>query len=110
MPTGRSKNRERRKWARLEVAIPVFVRGTDDQGDPFLEFTTALNVSAGGALVAVRHSHLSPGIRISVEVPAAPWPESPSMRRTLDGELVRVQAKVDCSLAGVRFERPLLEK
>jgi hypothetical protein len=43
---------ERRKWIRLPLAIPVFVRSRDDKGKDFLEFATALNVSAGGMLVA----------------------------------------------------------
>ena len=41
---------ERRKWARLPLAIPVFVRSRDRKGKEFLEFATALNVSAGGML------------------------------------------------------------
>jgi hypothetical protein len=45
---------ERRKWPRLPLAIPVFVRSRDDNGKELLEFATALNVSAGGMLLAVR--------------------------------------------------------
>ena len=45
---------ERRKWARLPLAIPVFVRTQGEDGKELLEFATALNVSAGGMLVAVR--------------------------------------------------------
>src|SRR5438132_9287892 len=40
---------ERRRWARLSLAIPVFVRGINGQGREFLEFCTLLNESAGGA-------------------------------------------------------------
>jgi len=42
---------ERRSWPRLPLAIPVFVRSRDEKGKEFLEFATALNVSAGGALI-----------------------------------------------------------
>ena len=52
----RKPETERRKWPRLALAIPVFVRSRDEKGKEFLEFATALNVSAGGALVAVRRS------------------------------------------------------
>src|SRR5947199_4110183 len=45
---------ERRRWARLSLAIPVFVRGINGQGREFLEFCTLLNESAGGALLAIR--------------------------------------------------------
>ena len=40
----------------MPLAIPVFVRSRDEKGKEFLEFATALNVSAGGVLVAVRRS------------------------------------------------------
>ena len=45
---------ERRRWQRLPLAIPVFIRCQDENGKDILEFATALNVSAGGMLVAVR--------------------------------------------------------
>ena len=53
---GAKAGNERRKWARLPLAIPVFVRSRDGKGKEFLEFATALNVSAGGMLVAIRRA------------------------------------------------------
>ena len=62
---------ERRKWSRLPLAIPVFVRGRDGKGKEFLEFATALNVSAGGMLVAIRR--VLPAIaQVRLEIPSAP--------------------------------------
>ena len=61
---------ERRKWPRLALAIPVFVRGADSQGNEFLDLGSILNVSAGGAFLAL-HRHLRRGARISLEIPAA---------------------------------------
>jgi hypothetical protein len=61
---------ERRKSPRLALAIPVFVRGADPEGNDFLDLGSILNVSAGGALFAV-HRHLRQGTRISLEIPAA---------------------------------------
>jgi len=62
---------ERRKWVRLPLAIPVFVRSRDGKGKEFLEFATALNVSAGGMLVAIRR--VLPAIaQIRLEIPSAP--------------------------------------
>ena len=60
--------RERRSWPRLPLAIPVFVRSRDDDGTEFLEFATALNISACGVLVAVRRS-LPLSARLSLEIP-----------------------------------------
>jgi len=55
--------KERRKWPRLSLAIPVFVRSRDERGKDLLEFATALNVSAGGflgwGLIGVALSQLS---------------------------------------------------
>src|SRR5579864_1452066 len=62
---------ERRKWVRLPLAIPVFVRSRDANGKEFLEFATALNVSAGGMLVAIRRT-LPTVAQIQLEIPSAP--------------------------------------
>ena len=68
----RKPETERRKWTRLPLAIPVFVRSRDEKGKEFLEFATALNISAGGALVAVRRSS-----------PLSPKESVPSLAKTL---------------------------
>ena len=55
----------------MPLAIPVFVRSRDGKGKEFLEFATALNVSAGGMLVAIRR--VLPAIaQIRLEIPSAP--------------------------------------
>jgi hypothetical protein len=70
MNAGRATG-ERRKWARLPLAIPVFVRSRDGKGKEFLEFATALNVSAGGMLLAIRR--LLPAVaQLRLEIPSAP--------------------------------------
>ena len=61
---------ERRRWDRLPLAIPLFVRGTDPNGEAFLEFSTALNISAGGLLLAMRRD-LDCGASISLETPGS---------------------------------------
>src|SRR5205807_5763369 len=83
---------ERRQWDRLPLAIPVFVRSRDDKGKEFLEFATALNVSAGGALVAVRRS-LPQSSQVLLEIPSAPLAAAaalPKASRTLRARAVRV--------------------
>ena len=40
---------ERREWSRLPLPIPIFVRSHEQDGKDFLEFATALNISAGGS-------------------------------------------------------------
>ncbi len=102
---------ERRQWPRLPLAIPVFVRSRDEKGKEFLEFATALNISASGALLAVRRS-LPAAARILLEIPSAPLAATaklPKASRTLRARCVRVTHAEGYHLIGLKFSRPLLE-
>lgn len=108
--TRRNSQPERRKWPRLPLAIPVFVRSRDDNGKDFLEFATALNVGAGGALVAVRRS-LPPAAQVLLEIPSAPLataPTLPKVARALRARAVRVTHAEGYYLLGLKFSRPLV--
>ncbi|MFZ0860879.1 MAG: PilZ domain-containing protein [Candidatus Sulfotelmatobacter sp.] len=101
---------ERRKWTRLPLAIPVFVRGRDGKGKEFLEFATALNVSAGGMLVAMRR--VLPAIaQIRLEIPSAPVAALavlPKASRSLRAKALRTTPAEGYYLLGLKFARPLL--
>src|SRR5207248_7991906 len=102
---------ERRQWPRLPLAIPVFVRSHDDTGKEFLEFATALNISACGVLVAVRRS-LPLSARLSLEIPSAPLAATaklPKASRTLHARCVRITHAEGYHLIGLKFARPLLQ-
>lgn len=106
---GNGRQNERRKWARLPLAIPVFVRSQDEQGKESVEFATALNVSAGGMLVAIRRA--LPAIsKISLEIPSAPeaslTPLTTATRKLLAKSLRSTPAD-GCYLLGLKFARPL---
>lgn len=106
---GRKAPSELRRAERIPLAIPVFVRGVDQRGNDFLEFTTALNVSNGGVLLATRQK-LPRFTRVSLEVPSAPLPHltsSPHFVRTREARLVRLAASNGCNLWGLKFTRPL---
>ena len=106
---GRSRA-ERRRWERLPLALPIFLRGVNERGEEFLEFTTALNVSAGGALLATRR-YLRLSSRITLEIPSAPLPKMMSAVhsvRTLRARVVRVSNSEQCYISGLRFTKPLL--
>jgi hypothetical protein len=106
----RKPEKERRKWTRLPLAIPVFVRSRDEKGKEFLEFATALNVSAGGALVAVRRS-LPPTAQVLLEIPSAPLAATaalPKAARTLRARTLRISHAEGYHLLGLKFSRPLL--
>ncbi len=101
---------ERRKWARLPLAIPVFVRTRDEKGKEFLEFATALNVSAGGMLVAVRRTLPLAG-QIELEIPSAPVAAlamMPQVSRNLRAKALRTTPADGYYLLGLKFSRPLL--
>ncbi len=101
---------ERRKWARLPLAIPVFVRSLDGEGKEFLEFATALNVSAGGMLLAIRR--LLPAVaQLRLEIPSAPVATLallPRASRTLRARALRSTPAEGYYLLGLKFARPLL--
>ena len=103
---------DRRQWQRVPVGIPIFVRGLDQQGKHFLEFTCALNISAGGALVATRQNLLRRS-RVSLEIPSPPLPRVGlfrQSRRNLQARLVRLAHSNGCHVWGLQFTRPLVIK
>ena len=101
---------ENRKWPRLPLAIPVFVRSRDEEGKELLEFATALNISAGGALVAVRHC-LPLSAQVLLEIPSAPLVSGnsfPKASRILRARTVRITHVDGYHLLGLKFSHPLV--
>jgi len=102
---------ERRGWDRLPISIPFFVRGKNSNGEEFLEFATALNLSAGGVLLATRR-YLDPGSEITLEIPVAlvnkaQLPRSISLLRAT---VLRCTADRQYFLLGLQFHEPLLDQ
>jgi PilZ domain len=100
---------ERRKWPRLPLTIPVFVRSHDHSGADLLEFAAAVNISAGGALVALRRSLPLPA-RVLLEIPSAPAPTAssyPKSYRTLQARTLRITHGEGYHLVGLKFAHPL---
>lgn len=99
---------ERRKWPRLPLAIPVFVRSRDERGIENLEFATSLNVSAGGMLIAVRK--IIPAVlEVRLEIPSAPVAVALLQRaaRDLRARALRTTMADGYHLLAVKFVRPL---
>ena len=106
--TRAKKGAERRKWQRLPLAIPVFVRGIEPSGRKFIEFATALDISVGGALLAIQR-HLPQGSKIMLEIPSNPIPTAKDkQQKSLSAKLVRVTHGEQGQLLGLKFQRPLL--
>jgi c-di-GMP-binding flagellar brake protein YcgR len=107
---GKTPAEERRRWPRLPLAIPVFVRSRAETDKEFLEFATALNVSAGGMLVAVRRS-IPSSAQVSLEIPSAPLAvlaDLPTVTRNLRAKVLRMQRGEGYNLVGLKFSRPLV--
>lgn len=99
---------ERRRWDRLPLAIPLFVRGTDPNGEAFLEFSTALNISAGGLLLAMRRD-LDCGASISLETPGSiSHAQLPRAAPFFHAIVLRSLPTRHYFLLGLQFDRPLL--
>ena len=104
-----SPRKEQRKWSRLQLAIPVFVRSRDENGKEALEFATAVNISAGGAAVIVRRS-VAKSSTVSLEIPSAPIGSTDPLRRparAMRARTVWVAHLNDHHLLGLKFLRPL---
>jgi hypothetical protein len=91
------------------LAVPLFLRGTDKGGKEFLDFTAAINVSAGGALVISRHP-LSRSAKLTIEIPSVPLPQAalPPPVRHLKARVVRSAPKEVYNIYALRFSRPLV--
>ena len=101
--------KKERKWPRLQLAIPVFVRTRDGSGKDSLEFATALNISPGGALVVVRRS-LAKSAPVSLEIPSAPIGPVKGLKaslRIMQAKAVWIAHLDDYHLLGLKFARHL---
>jgi hypothetical protein len=101
---------ERRRWNRLPIAIPFFVRGPDSPEGRYLEFATALNVSAGGVLLVTRR-YLDAGTQITLEVPVslAAKAQLPHPVSSLQATVLRTVRTPSHFLTGVQFAVPLTQ-
>ncbi len=104
--------RRRNRCQRLPLAIPLFVRGVGKNGRSFLEFTSALNISASGVLVVMRRG-LNVSSQLTLEIPCAPLhlrTSSTELVKSLGARLVRVAQREECELWGLKFIHPICRK
>jgi hypothetical protein len=90
------------------ISVPLFVRGTNPNGETFLEFATALNLSAGGVLLAMRHD-LDCGSTVSLEIPPSiSQPQLPRAATWFQAKVLRSLPTRHYFLLGLQFDRPLV--
>jgi PilZ domain-containing protein len=104
-----TRDDDRRRWERIPVAIPIFVRGSDEQGKEFLDLATAVNISAGGALLAIkRYAALNSEVSLEIPAPPQPSPQVPSHGQTMEAAIIRIASSRRGELWAVQFKRPLI--
>lgn len=100
---------ERRKFPRIRVQVPLFIRGLDQQGEEFLELAKTVDLSGRGARLIsphlLRHNDI-----ISLTIPA-PLPASVEFGETgtapIQARVRRLESHGDMKLAAVEFLKPL---
>jgi len=107
---GSAASWERRRWERLPLAIPFFVRGTKASGEEFLDFSAALNLSAGGVLLAMR-GDVDQGATVELELPPSlHHAEFPYATSVLHAKVLRSARSRHYFLVGLEFDVPLVSK
>jgi hypothetical protein len=100
---------ERRRYQRIQLQIPLFIRGKDAHGEQFMELAKTLDISALGSFVASPRP-LSVGGFVTLTIP------SPSITSSglVPAGMAPIQAKVrrqheagDVYLIGVEFLKPI---
>ena|ERR1035437_9967961 len=108
VPTAAS-GAERREWDRLPISIPFFVRGSKSNGEKVLEFANALDISAGGVLLATQR-YVEPNTHITLEVPTALASKAhlPHSVSRLEAMVLRCTPERQCFLLALQFDRPMI--
>ena len=105
-----SNSAERRRSPRLRLQVPMFLRGTDTQGQEFLDLAKTLDISASGAYLASARI-LRVNDSVSLTIPAPPPPSHsglvPAATPPIQARVRRVEKAGDIQLLGVEFARPL---
>ena len=100
---------ERRRFQRIHLQVPLFVRGKDSQGQQFLELAKALDISGLGALVTCPKA-LTLGELVTLTIPAPSITSSalvPAGMPPIQARVRRQQLAGDIYLVGVEFLKPL---
>lgn len=100
---------KQRRFPRIRLQVPVFLRGQDASGVDFVELTKTLNISAFGACIASSHV-LRTDQMIQLTIPT-PAPASsglvPNETPPITAKVLRQQSVGDLRLFGLEFLRGL---
>jgi hypothetical protein len=87
------KSEERRKYQRLNLAVPIQITGEDASGRKLEESSVTVNVSARGAYFTSLTPFQAPmELDVSMSVPYSVWRKLPLPRLEAPAKVVRVDA------------------
>ena len=101
---------ERRRFQRLTLQVPLFIRGRDARGDQFVELAKTLNISGLGAFITSPRP-LSVGGYVTLTIPAPSITSSglvPTDMPPMQARVKRQQEAGDVYLVGVEFLKPII--
>lgn len=104
-----SKLAERRRFPRIPLQVPMFIRGRDAHGEEYLDLTKTLDISAAGAFLTTERAIRADDI-VSLTIPAPPSSSSglvPASTPPIQARVRRLQPAGDALLVGVEFLKPL---
>lgn len=100
---------ERRRFPRIRLQVPLFIRGFDSHGDQFLELAKTLDISALGAfLTCPRPLALNEVITLTIPAPSITSSALvPAGMPPIQARVKRQQEAGDVHLVGVEFLKPI---
>jgi c-di-GMP-binding flagellar brake protein YcgR len=104
-----SKLAERRRFPRIRLQVPMFIRGRDAHGEEYLDLAKTLDISATGAFLTMERSIRANDI-VSLTIPAPPSSSTglvPASTPPIQARVRRLQPTGDALLVGVEFLKPL---
>ncbi len=104
-----STNEERRRFQRIHLQVPLFIRGKDGHGEQFVELAKTLDISALGAFVTSPKPLAINGF-VTLTIPAPSITSSglvPAGMAPIQAKVKRQQEAGDVYLVGVEFLKPI---
>jgi hypothetical protein len=100
---------ERRRFARIHLQVPLFIRGKDAHGEQFVELAKTLDISGLGAFITSPRPLTINGI-VTLTIPAPSITSSalvPAGMPPIQAKVKRQQEAGDVHLVGVEFLKPI---
>jgi len=100
---------ERRRFQRIRLQVPLFVRGKDSHGEQFLELAKTIDISGLGAFITCPRALAIHDV-ITLTIPAPSITSSalvPAGMPPIQARVKRHQEAGDVHLVGVEFLKPI---